>query len=173
MSDFLLAIMMDSEDADFKVFEADEELVKDIKAGKVTAVCLTDKEKRAKRRKTKAKEKNNRRKMGTMNGNPYRGKPGDYYREMRMLDSYGLDGKMKKEYEKENHENREFLGKVPKDEQVDEGSTTEILIVPENKLTLVQCFEAGDYELLGLYLDNMYPREKVIEALNALDETAE
>lgn len=172
MSDFLLAIMMDSEDADFKVFEADEELVKDIKAGKVATVRLTDKQKRAKRRKENAKEKNCRRKMGTMNGNPYRGKPGDYYREMRMLDSYGLDGKIKKEYERENQENREFLGKVTKEEQVDEVSTTEIFIVPKNKYTLVQCFESGDYDLLGLYLENEFPREKVIEVLKALDETA-
>lgn len=170
MDNFLLAIMMDDDDAAMKIFEADEELVEHIKAGNVATVRLTDKQKRAKRRKENAKEKNCRRKMGTMNGNPYRGKPGDYYREMRMLDSYGLDGKLKKEYEKENHENREFLGKVTKEEQVEEGFTTEILIVPEEKQTLVQCFEAGDYELLGLYLENMYPKEKVIEALKALDE---
>lgn len=183
MSDFLLAIMMDSEDADFKIFETDEELVEHIKAGKIATVRLTDKQKRAKRRKENAKEKKCRRKMGTMNGNPYRGKPGNYYREMRMLDSYGLDGKIKKEYKKENQENREFLGKVTKEEQVnevpmtenlaDEGSTTEIPIVPENNYTLVQCFESGDYEMLGIYLANEFPREKVIEVLKALDETAE
>ena len=160
-------IEVNSAEAMQKILEADEIIA----VKKISAKDCSGKQLRAKRRKTEAKAKNKRRKLGTANGNPYRGKPGDFYRQERLYNNFGMDHIIKEESEKIKAENREFLGKVIKDEQLDEDYATEkILNAPEEKQTLVQCFESGDYELLGLYLENTYPRHKVIEALSALEK---
>ena len=145
-----------------KIFETDEIIaIKKTSAKKYSAKQL-----RAKRRKTEAKAKNKRRVMGTSTGNPYRGKAGDFYRQERLFNNFGMDHVMKHESDKIKAENREFLGRIEREEHGEE----EVFVPEIEQMTAVKCFEEGDYEMLYLCLRNNYSEEKVIAALESLDE---
>ena len=152
-----------------KIFEADEIIaIKKTSAKKYSAKQL-----RAKRRKTEAKVKNKRRKLGTSCGNPYRGNPGDYYRHERMYNKFGMDRVMKHEYDKIKAENREYIGKCDGHEvevEVELEAKVEEYISDEPIPTALDYFMSGDYEMFYFCLRNDYPKEKVISAIKSLDE---
>ena len=153
---------MDNEVANDKIFEDDEIVV--IK--KTTGKKYSSKQLRARRRKTKAKAKNKRRVIGTASGNPYRGKAGDFYRQERLFNNFGMDRVMKHEADKIKAENREFLGRTEREENGEE----EVFVPEIEQMTAIKCFEEGDYEMFYLCLRNNYSKEKVIAVLKSLDE---
>ncbi|MGN1298685.1 MAG: hypothetical protein ACI4UE_01715 [Candidatus Scatovivens sp.] len=127
---------------------------------------VSPKNKRAKRRKNTAKEKNRRRNVGTSYAqNPYRGKPGSYFHEWRLWEQGYRNEIKEKDMKKSILEIRkDFIGNVVHETEMNDEEQT----ANEMSLSWEDYFHEGDYDLAMLSLLNEYPLEEIIEALRSL-----
>ena len=146
-----------------KIFEVDEEVFEVKK--KHRDGNISSKNRRSKRRKANAKEKNYRRKIGTKySDNPYRGNPGDYMHEYRLYERGNRS-------EKEKRDERRIVSAEMHELFATEEIVDNVINLENNEeISLIECFVNGDWELFMILLENKYPKDKVIEVLKTLEE---